>query len=107
MSGGRQVVVKVEDENNKNRKQSSRFERRWRTIAVASRSPPSPQPGMLARLAGQAISRRVRSYATASANDPSKIRNIALVAHIGVVDSWSFRFPNSDNICMQIPARPL
>ena len=38
---------------------------------------------MLARLARRAILRRFRSYATAATNDPSKIRNIALVAHIG------------------------
>ena len=51
---------------------------------------------MLARLTRQAISRRVRNYATATTNDPSKIRNIALVAHIGVTHFWLFRFPKSD-----------
>ena len=47
---------------------------------------------MLARLARQAISRRVRNYATAATNGPSKIRNIALVAHIGVTHFLSLRF---------------
>jgi len=38
---------------------------------------------MHARLARQTIARYIRNYATAPTNDPSKIRNIALVAHIG------------------------
>ena len=47
-------------------------------------------PGMLVRSASQAILRRVRNYATVVTSDPSKIRNIALVAHIGVTHLWLF-----------------
>ena len=64
-------------------------------------------PGMLVRLARQAILRRVRNYATAVTSDPSKIRNIALVAHIGVTHLWLFQFPKSVNAGTQIPGRLL
>ena len=53
-------------------------------------------PGMHARLARQTIARYIRNYATAPTNDPSKIRNIALVAHIGATRCWQFRFPKFD-----------
>lgn len=57
-------------------------------------------PGMLVRLTRQAILRRARNYATAASNDPAKIRNIALVAHIGMAPFWLFGFLKSDNTCV-------
>lgn len=57
-------------------------------------------PGMLVRLTRQAILRRARNYATAASNDPARIRNIALVAHIGAAPFWLSRFPKSDNACV-------
>ena len=60
---------------------------------------------MLARLARRAILRRVRNYATAATDDSSRIRNIALVAHIGVVHFQQLGFPMSDS--RQTPGKPL
>lgn len=57
-------------------------------------------PGMLVRLTRWAILRRARNYATAASNDPAKIRNIALVAHIGMASFWLFRLPKSDKGCV-------
>ena len=56
-------------------------------------------PGMRARLARQTIARYIRNYATVPTNDPSKIRNIALVAHIGATRSWLLWLPKFDSIC--------
>jgi hypothetical protein len=61
---------------------------------------------MLVRLARQVISRQLRNYATAATNDPSKIRNIALVAHIGVVYFQPLELPKLNNY-PQTPERPL
>lgn len=104
-----------QNEDNKDRKQSSRLSK-WRPAnnrrcfliasATSIRSNfECRSPGMLARLAKQVISRHARNYATVVRNDPSKVRNIALVAHIGMTHSWLFRFPKSDNVHVQIPGR--
>jgi len=74
-------------------------------LSITSTTSSGP-PGMLARLTRQAISSRVRNYATVATNDPSKIRNIALVAHIGIIHFWLFQPLGSDNPCIQIPGRP-
>ena len=53
---------------------------------------------MLARLARRTVSGHTRNYATAATNDPSRIRNIALVAHIGVVHFQPLGFLKSHNL---------